>query len=1121
MNLKSNTPENVSNYAFEEWLVMKRSREQLEIFLKNAPMPIHNSGLSEKECEQYIRQVGQAIKHVNLLWKNKFLKFGRGYYKQKKLIHIWDKLEPVSLDHNFSILIPVLREVIQFALQHHKYGCIKCNRPLTNKKLNKNEYQSFQLQLQSFKKTLMNRLVAYDEKRFQKLAEVGEEKTFIPRATTEIVNEMLEKPHIIQQYFEYCGLRFNISEIKYLCLSFPSEKYKASSNLEVSSGIFKNASFNVLHFISFIDYLQQNYYDNDKKNYHPLDEQRHGEANDENGISSKKESKSKRDKKCSCNIYPGRFYWNLNDAIGISTAKILENILNRGVYIDSSLGGVGVMQNTNTNVTLKNSFIRGNGEVIRYKKIRVGRDDILNRIPAETTRYLNNEYDAKKKTSTNYNDPSMNYYPGWSWKQKRDQAASKLSKIMKQFASAVLEKHVKEKLMDLSLPRKPVLNRHLIAFDEFNTMISDENGNKDNQIENPEEVKDHNNNYYNATNNMMNDSRTLYENNHISYDNSNILCLSWKVEKNVTHYKLEQKKGSGYYTIHIDPPIEKLPHSRPHGSFKVINLKPNTSYEFRLTGCNNNGEGPFISKRFFTTPKTPPKPKVFNIVHNQLNQRKTAHVTLCWGMDLYNEWIKKLKFIFNKIRNEKKLKKYLKETAIAKKFLLHCQKIGATEVTFDMFKEFCAYQKYGGLTNVDKKKYEQLKIRLKQQKDRPDLGLGYIPSGNQSKILAGNVKGGYEVWCKAIIPRTKQALMGRHSNSKIILNKYVKVWEGLGDACTIVHLNCGYQYSFYVIQRNEYGDNSLKSQPIVVPLKDNDSLKKRKKIFPKNVSLSENLTLRIPYAPIVVSRTTTEVVVLLRQPVGVKITRLEVRKLNSTNHLQNGKIAVWEHVEGASICRIPEVPSDIMLRDGKHNSPTRKSNKIKIAPGRWNRVAESRDLCSAVLVVGLKPNASYQFRAKSVDEHYLVGPPSDNVHYENVKLSKSKDHFQRITRNNISTTFVVLVSSPKELKIGDTICFIERSRLDGHTVLAARILRKNYPSGVCVIEVIWASRLRKGIPATAFVAEKSVLGPHPFTPGYHTGSILFRSKSSFFDENKRIYRTNWIDEEGRRACSHI
>ena len=87
---KKKNPPNVAEQAFEEWIATKNSREKLENFLKSAPMPINSPELSEKECEQYIRQVGQAIKHINLLWKNKFLKFGRGYYKQKKLIDIWN-----------------------------------------------------------------------------------------------------------------------------------------------------------------------------------------------------------------------------------------------------------------------------------------------------------------------------------------------------------------------------------------------------------------------------------------------------------------------------------------------------------------------------------------------------------------------------------------------------------------------------------------------------------------------------------------------------------------------------------------------------------------------------------------------------------------------------------------------------------------------------------------------------------------------------------------------------------------------------------------------------------------------------------------------------------------------
>ena len=35
-------------------------------------------------------------------------------------------------------------------------------------------------------------------------------------------------------------------------------------------------------------------------------------------------------------------------------------------------------------------------------------------------KYLTQEYDVKKTNSTNYNDPAMQYYPGWNWKQKRE-----------------------------------------------------------------------------------------------------------------------------------------------------------------------------------------------------------------------------------------------------------------------------------------------------------------------------------------------------------------------------------------------------------------------------------------------------------------------------------------------------------------------------------------------------------------------------------------------------------------------------------------------------------------------------------------------------------------------------
>ena len=574
---KKKNPPNVAEQAFEEWIATKNSREKLENFLKSAPMPINSPELSEKECEQYIRQVGQAVKHINLLWKNKFLKFGKGYYKQNKLIDIWDKLEPVTVDHNFSILVPVLRKIIKYALYpvYSKYYYVgnnnDSNNRLKQKKIfNEPRRESFQIQLKGFRKTLMNRLITYDEKKYEKLAEVNEEKTFVPRATAATVDKMLEKPHIIQQYFEYCSLRFNINEIKYLCLSFPSEKYKASSSS--SDDLFQNASFNILQFLSFIDYLQQNYYDNHKKRYHQLHE--HENQSDDNMLTlspknSPRNNKTKKKKKeCICKNYSGRYYWNLYDAIGISTSKIVENIISRGgIDNDVSLGAVGVTQGANVTFTLKNAFIRGNGEIIRYKKEKYNEEE---NVESPRIKYLTQEYDVKKTNSTNYNDPAMQYYPGWNWKQKREQAVLKLNIIMKRFASAIVEKNLIEKLRDRSLPKKPVLKRYLIAFDEFDNLIQQRNDSNDKIVENPEEGDE------NKNDSIINTS--LYENNDISYDNSNILCLRWNVDKNVTYYKLEQKKAHGYYTIHVDPPIEKVPNTRPQGTFKVINLKPNTSY---------------------------------------------------------------------------------------------------------------------------------------------------------------------------------------------------------------------------------------------------------------------------------------------------------------------------------------------------------------------------------------------------------------------------------------------------------------------------------------------------------------------------------------------------------------
>ena len=97
----------------------------------------------------------------------------------------------------------------------------------------------------------MERLELDDERRFEKWQNLKmdeRDQKFKPRATMETVDMMLEKPHIIQQYFEYCGFRFNIEEIKYLCLSFPSKKYQAAL-AEIPEKIFDNASFSILNFL--------------------------------------------------------------------------------------------------------------------------------------------------------------------------------------------------------------------------------------------------------------------------------------------------------------------------------------------------------------------------------------------------------------------------------------------------------------------------------------------------------------------------------------------------------------------------------------------------------------------------------------------------------------------------------------------------------------------------------------------------------------------------------------------------------------------------------------------------------------------------------------------------------
>ena len=77
----------------------------------------------------------------------------------------------------------------------------------------------------------------------------------------------------------------------------------------------------------------------------------------------------------------------------------------------------------------------------------------------------------------------------------------------------------------------------------------------------------------------------------------------------------------------------------------------------------------------------------------------------------------------------------------------------------------------------------------------------------------------------------------------------------------------------------------------------------------QNSRIASNPTLRTPTAPIIVSRSATDVMVLMRRVPGAAMTRLESRILKINN---GSSVAVAiKHIEGASICRKPEVPSDI------------------------------------------------------------------------------------------------------------------------------------------------------------------------------------------------------------------
>ena len=97
--------------------------------------------------------------------------------------------------------------------------------------------------------------------------------------------------------------------------------------------------------------------------------------------------------------------------------------------------------------------------------------------------------------------------------------------------------------------------------------------------------------------------------------------------------------------------------------------------------------------------------------------------------------------------------------------------------------------------------------------------------------------------------------------------------------------------------------------------------------------------------------------VLMRRVPGAAMTRLESRILKSKCNSSSVAVTTWKHIEGASICR-PEVPSDIPIgKDGHYFPSMNQSERGDLIPNRWIRIAETKEYCSAIRVVGLKPNA--------------------------------------------------------------------------------------------------------------------------------------------------------------------
>ena len=83
-------------------------------------------------------------------------------------------------------------------------------------------------------------------------------------------------------------------------------------------------------------------------------------------------------------------------------------------------------------------------------------------------------------------------------------------------------------------------------------------------------------------------------------------------------------------------------------------------------------------------------------------------------------------------------------------------------------------------------------------------------------------------------------------------------------ACSIVHLKPGCTYSFYVRAKNPMGESGNKSGSIPVFVEKPSAANNDTKVmFPKR--FSENPRLSVPPIPAIVTRTSSEAVVLLQQ----------------------------------------------------------------------------------------------------------------------------------------------------------------------------------------------------------------------------------------------------------------